>query len=391
MKKWSVLLILFTLFFSVSKADINFHHGSWQEILGQAGKEDKLVFVDAYTTWCGPCKWMSANTFTDPAVSEYFNTHFVNAKIDMEKGEGPELQVKYNVTAYPTLLFINGAGELVHVAVGAMDAAKFLELGKNVQDPNFLSVANMRARYAAGETDRHFLAEYILAMRNLGQKFDEPLLKFREGMQGDAMLEEDNWKVFHAIFTKLDSDQAKYFLGHLEDFEKKYGEAVVTEKALSIYGAPLVRLSFQKGSPEEYQAARKVLVESGVKGAKVRAMTHDMGWHYGREEWKEYADVTIAYMNTKPEMTADGLNNIAWYFYEHVDNPKHMKLALEWVNRSVEMAPEFANMDTKTMVLKKLGRTEEAIATAEMAIAKAKETGADYSETEKALNEMRGK
>ena len=65
----------------------------------------KLVFMDAYATWCGPCKWMSANVFTDPKVADYFNANFVNIKMDMEKGEGPELARQFNLRAYPTLVF----------------------------------------------------------------------------------------------------------------------------------------------------------------------------------------------------------------------------------------------------------------------------------------------
>jgi thiol-disulfide isomerase/thioredoxin len=200
MKKWFVTLFLLILFCTYSQAEIQFQHGPWQEILAQEAKENKLVFVDAYTSWCGPCKWMAANTFTDAAVAEYFNSHFINAKIDMEKGEGPELARTYNVNAYPTLLFVNAAGELVHTAIGALDAASFLALGKNVMDPKFLSVKRMREQFAAGETDRHFLATYILTLRGLGEKTEEPLTKFRPGMAGAALLEEDNWKVFRPCF-----------------------------------------------------------------------------------------------------------------------------------------------------------------------------------------------
>ena len=87
---------------------------SMNEALAAQQEEPKKIMIDVYTTWCGPCKWMAKNTFTDKAVGEYFNANFVNAKFDMEKGEGPELAQLYQVRAYPTLLFISAAGELVH-------------------------------------------------------------------------------------------------------------------------------------------------------------------------------------------------------------------------------------------------------------------------------------
>ena len=71
---------------------IEFFHGTWEEALLKAKTEDKLIFVDAFTTWCGPCKNMAANTFPDPAVGELFNKYFISMKIDMEKEMGLEFR-----------------------------------------------------------------------------------------------------------------------------------------------------------------------------------------------------------------------------------------------------------------------------------------------------------
>jgi thiol:disulfide interchange protein len=130
--KTTILLAAFSLTAFVSKAQsgIQFHQGTFQEALNKATKENKLVFMDAYTAWCGPCRAMSANTFTNPDVADYFNQNFVNIKVDMEKGEGPTLSRKFAVTAYPTLLFLNGQGSVVHKELGFKDAATFLSLGK---------------------------------------------------------------------------------------------------------------------------------------------------------------------------------------------------------------------------------------------------------------------
>lgn len=98
---------------------IKFLDISFEEALKKAKKEKKLVFVDAYAVWCGPCKWMEANTFQEKEVGDAFNKKFINLKIDMEKGAGPELARKYNVRAYPTLLLIDGDGNVVKRILGA--------------------------------------------------------------------------------------------------------------------------------------------------------------------------------------------------------------------------------------------------------------------------------
>ena len=70
---------------------VNFHELPFDDLLSQAKKEDKLIFIDAYTTWCGPCKMMDAKVFSDSQVAQAFNERFINAKFDMEKGEGISL------------------------------------------------------------------------------------------------------------------------------------------------------------------------------------------------------------------------------------------------------------------------------------------------------------
>ncbi|MEY3443377.1 MAG: hypothetical protein RLZZ519_1658 [Bacteroidota bacterium] len=94
--------------FAVAASEIQFEQSAFTEVLAKAKSENKLVFLDAYTSWCGPCKWMAKNAFTDPETAAFFNTNFVNVTVDMEKGEGVDIAKQYGVTAYPTLLFLDG-------------------------------------------------------------------------------------------------------------------------------------------------------------------------------------------------------------------------------------------------------------------------------------------
>lgn len=114
------------------KNGIQFENISFDEAIKKAKSSNKLIFIDAYAVWCGPCKWMSANTFTDKEVGDFFNDNFINLKIDMEKGEGPNLSRKFKVTAYPTLFFINKDEEIVKRVLGAKPPKEFLQIGQSV-------------------------------------------------------------------------------------------------------------------------------------------------------------------------------------------------------------------------------------------------------------------
>ncbi len=117
---------------TTEKADegIKFIESSWSTALSEAKKQNKLIFLDAYTSWCGPCKMLKRNTFPDKAVGELFNKNFVNIALDMEKGDGPAIAEKYNVTAYPTLIITDGDGNIVTYTRGYVEPAQLIEFGK---------------------------------------------------------------------------------------------------------------------------------------------------------------------------------------------------------------------------------------------------------------------
>ena len=131
------LLVAFALF-SISATykapetggSINFFQGSYKEALIEAKKENKLVFIDAYASWCGPCKQLKQYTFTDKAVIQYFNEHFINLSVDVEKGEGPTIASKYNVTHFPTLIITDKDGKRITFTVGYIQPDDLLGFGK---------------------------------------------------------------------------------------------------------------------------------------------------------------------------------------------------------------------------------------------------------------------
>lgn len=111
---------------------IHFFNGTWSEALAEAKKSDKLIFLDAYASWCGPCKIMAKNTFTDARVGKYFNENFINFKMDMEKNpDGPRLSRKFHLEAYPSLYFVDLNEKLVHFDIGMKDEKGLINLGSS--------------------------------------------------------------------------------------------------------------------------------------------------------------------------------------------------------------------------------------------------------------------
>ena len=98
---------------------VKFMEGNFQEALEIAKQQNKMLFVDVYTSWCGPCRWMSEEVLQTPEAAKYFDKYFVCFKIDAEKGDGMAFAEEYGVRAYPTFLMILPDGTLRHKIVGA--------------------------------------------------------------------------------------------------------------------------------------------------------------------------------------------------------------------------------------------------------------------------------
>ncbi|WP_228409824.1 thioredoxin family protein [Chryseobacterium sp. T16E-39] len=151
----SGLFVFFTVLLFAQEA-IQFQDLPFKDLVAKAKKENKIIFLDAYASWCGPCKLMEKNVFTKKSVGDYYNANFVNARFDMEKGEGREIAAKYGVRSYPTYLFLNGDGELVSQNLGYMEESVFLAMAQDINSPNNKK-GSLKDRFASGEKDPEFL------------------------------------------------------------------------------------------------------------------------------------------------------------------------------------------------------------------------------------------
>ncbi|MDR6942077.1 thioredoxin family protein [Mucilaginibacter pocheonensis] len=112
-----------------SPGQINFIENSWTEALKRAAAQNKYIFVDAYASWCGPCKMLKATTFKNNKVAAFYNGNFINVAIDMEKGQGPALAAQWGLRVYPTLIIFNAKGKPVYGTEGFIKADDLIKFG----------------------------------------------------------------------------------------------------------------------------------------------------------------------------------------------------------------------------------------------------------------------
>lgn len=143
---------------------ITFQNLSLKEALSKAKTENKYVFIDVYATWCGPCKYLAANIFTDDALGMYMDQHYVSIQLDGEKGDGLSLMNEHQLDAFPTMLFLSPDGQLHKKIVGVVEAPEIQDKAQGVRFPETTEVFQLTKRFEAGERDREFLQLYILAL-----------------------------------------------------------------------------------------------------------------------------------------------------------------------------------------------------------------------------------
>lgn len=133
----------------------------------QASDQMRLLFVDVYATWCGPCKMMDQQVYTDPAVAELMNEHFVNVRLDGECDYGRRYVAEQKLEGYPTMYIFDDDGERISKIVGFTPAEELVLSLENTGE-GYQKVKKFRARKDQGTLDAEAFAEYISVVREMG-------------------------------------------------------------------------------------------------------------------------------------------------------------------------------------------------------------------------------
>lgn len=190
---------------------------AWKQVAEEAIVQEKMIFVDCYTSWCGPCKMLAKEVFPLPEVGEFFNTNFINVKYDMEQPEGVALNKRYNgeVTNYPTMMVIDPrSGKILHKFVGGRSAEELIFEAK--QGLVKQGEKSLDERYAAGERDYLFIKDYVLHLSLTKQKERQVEVVdryFKENESFDVLLKDGKkWKFFSAYLDDFQSELVQYVI-----------------------------------------------------------------------------------------------------------------------------------------------------------------------------------
>ena len=387
------LLSLFLIGFSTllfSQDGINFQQITFKEILAKAKAEKKLIFIDAFAVWCGPCKLMEKNIFPLPSVKEYYNANFINARFDMEKGEGRELALKYGIRSYPTFLFLNGDGEVVMKNYGYMSEKDFLTIAKEANNPKFATFSN-KELFEKGEKD----PEFLLNMMRLYAESDYDLAKkvserFFEVKKNDPLTKDELGMLLYFLKSPNDANY-KIFVNKKAEIISLMSEDIYKQFDANIKISKILENSLDQktGIINDEYFYKNATPLIGKADAETALNRMKVMFYPSVSNYEGYEKAALEYYKNSDNFDTEELIKAAWIFSEHITNPMALRKAEEWAEKSVMKSENAENTYILAKLYSKSGNKENAKMYAEIAKNLATTQGKDATMATKLLETLK--
>ncbi|MCI6549792.1 MAG: thioredoxin family protein [Prevotella sp.] len=225
-------------------AQTNFRPISYKEALAAAKAENKQVFIDFYTDWCGPCKMMASQVFPQKNVGDYMNPRFVCLKVNAEKGEGIALAKRYRIQAYPTFIVINADEVEQGRTEGARMGDAFTSELERMVNPE-MTPEKLKARYEQGDRSTvtvrayaNYLVDRLNQERNTPEeygpkmdKIDQIVLEYYDGLTSAQKLDKENMFVYRTFTRSTEASSARFMIANRAKFpptERKEIDSLIT-------------------------------------------------------------------------------------------------------------------------------------------------------------------
>lgn len=364
-----------------TQAQVDFVDADFISVVEKAKSTNKLVMVDAYTDWCGWCKVMDRETFSDSLVGVFVNERLVSTKVNMEEGFGLDLAMKYRVSFYPQYLFFDGDGQLIGRLGGYIESAPFIaQLTEIITPDNYLPQLS---------APMDFVMDYPVFYKNSFKKrkdrtypSEQEVTTFLDSRSD--LTDEVSWAVISRFVS--DGKYADSVISNRVLLSEKFGTDEVVDKLASFVFAE-VKTAIKDSSEVTLLDALDSADELLGPEAENYKLRYRLYFYQMTQDWDAYTAIGNEIAKSAIQYDASTLNQIAWNLYEHDLNESNLKDAVWWMKIVSEKEPTYAYLDTYAAILFKVKNYSEAKTVAKRAIDAANAEDTNPKETE-ALLEM---
>lgn len=285
----------------VNPEGIQFQDMAFEEALKQAKKENKMLFLDCYTSWCGPCKMMSSKVFTQQYIGEFFNERFVNLKIDMEKGEGPDLQKRYDVKAFPTMMLLDGEGKVVYKVLGGCDARGFMEkINRGVASE--YNYQTLKQKYDSGDRSAELMPYYFITMIDAGEldNRDSRIRNYLNLLDNNDRFNRSTWVLYDYWVNDFKMPEFEFLCENRRQFAEQMGEEQVNMKIEKVIFPVVIGYLEHDNTKEDIKTVRQLIGKAGLP--KQFSLSH-LNEIIGLYQKQDFVKIVEYYENTVSEIT----------------------------------------------------------------------------------------
>lgn len=403
--KQTILLLLILPLFSLAQDKPAADKGvafqddlSWTAIKAKAKAENKYIFMDCFTTWCGPCKYMKNTVFPQEESGTYFNAKFISVGVqldtiakdnDMVKSwykDAHRIMVDYNIMAFPTFLVFSPDGQVIHRLVGGSATAKeFIARVDKSFDPEQQYYTQLK-KFQEGKKDSAFLRKLALMARSAyDMKNAEPVAKAYFATQTD-LFQPGTLALLNDFTTSTKDPGFAVFYQHPAEVNKVLGAGAAEKKVQDILLREYV-LAKVTATPDWKGIEASITAKYPNQAAEVVSMGKVV-YYQRKNDWANFQVVIVDYMKQYgAKADPQQLNSYAWTVFQHCPDMNCVTEALDWSKRSFQNNNEPMFMDTYANILYKMGKKDDAIAWEEKA--RDLTTGDDRKSLEATIDKMK--
>lgn len=386
MTKQTMILILFL--FTILCADaqgIQFEEGlSWAAIKAKAKTENRYIFIDAFTTWCGPCKAMAAETFPQAAVGEVINATFIPVKIQMDKtgndnqfvqslyDDAARIAKESNIAAYPTLLFYSPEGKLVHKTVGYKDANGLIEEAKNALNPDKQYFTQLE-KHRQGKLDTGQIKALAMQAKQMGdnERASDVAQAYIKILSKKEIYTKGNLVFISSFLSGSKDKNFNIFLRNAEKVNAIVGKNFAENTVMSIAAKEEIVPHEQEKNPDWKGIEKRMIAKYGALGEE-RVWGDEILYYLSVKDWDNFGKYYKKYFDrvVLNERSFIHINNVSWSLFEHVSDKEVLATAVKAMQYDIEKFDrnDPASLDTYANLLYKSGNREEAIKWEEKAV-----------------------
>lgn len=319
------------------RSGIQFEELSWEEVKVLAEEEDKLIFIDAYATWCIPCKQMDAQVFNRSDVGDFFNETFINYKMDLEKGIGPLLAARYSVQNYPAFLFLTPNETLVHKTSGYHNAPKLMTQAKQAAIPDKI-VSAIDARYKEGDRKPDFLYDYTYRRYQMMDDSHHKIIDEYLQTQKDWTTPE-NLKYIFEFTEEFNSPLFPYLAKNRKTFYKSIKQEIV-DQAIQIMVHTQI---YNQSQPLDLETVKSIYGVAYPEELDWKFFQYQSKQYLATENYEDYAQALVEFWKKYPSKDPDMLYYEAGRFDEWFDDKIHKTKAIHFIQQALvlEINPKY--------------------------------------------------